>query len=372
MVGAGKTTEATLGWVVAVSVSGETESDPPGVDDVSSGAGEVEGVAAVVLVASGGGGGGGLLAVCSAVAELSGSPPSTGGAADPDEGTVSASEVPLGGVGVQLAAPMTLSALRGVTMGATCFDGNMSAVAVTPHAAAASGPDERTIEAGAVGVQDTTLPAEGAVSELALARGVVTAGVNVVVVVVVVIVAEVVARAGGCDAAAAVAAAATALVTSTEAANEDAREETCCESFPPGGGGSAAAVVAGETIWGETLQDVVSDAESPWTGRGGSDMGEGAGAASEAGVVPSMFDSVDFTLVETEDLESGGALGGAGSAGVGFTLGGDAVVVPVAGSSGAVELGAGGGTAGTKTQGAWGGWAWAGRGGATPWGAAAN
>lgn len=205
-------------------------------------------------------------------------------------------------------------------------------------------------------------------SELAFAGGVFTAAV---IVVVVVTVAEVVARAGGCDVEAKcwLVADAAALVMSTEAADEDDRDETCCESFLAGGG-SAAAAVAGETISGKTLQDVVSDAESTWTGRGEGETGEGAGDALEAGVVPSMFDSVVFTLVETEDLESGGALASAGAAGVSFTLGGDAVVA--AGSGGAVELGAVGGTAGTETQEAEGAWDWAGRGGATPGGAAAN
>lgn len=132
-------------------------------------------------------------------------------------------------------------------------------------------------------------------------------------------------------------------------------------------------VVAGETTSGKTLRDVVSGAESTWTGRGEGETGEGAGAALEAGVVPSVFDSVVVTLVETEDLESGGALAGAGAAGVVFTLGGDAgVVVAAAGSGGAVELGAVGGTAGTETQEAEGAWDWAGRGGATPTPVAAN
>lgn len=201
MGGTGETVEATLGCVEAASRLGETEPDPPGVDDVAT-AGEVEGAAAVALVASGGAGG--LLAVFSAVVELSGSPPSTGGAADPDEGVLSASEVPLGGVGgveVQLAAlatQTTLSTLKGVAMGATRFDGSLSSVAVTLDAASArdSGPDDRTIKAAVVGVQDTTPPAEGVVSELAFAGGVFTAAV-IVVVVVVVTVAEVVARAGG-------------------------------------------------------------------------------------------------------------------------------------------------------------------------------
>lgn len=258
MVGAGETVEATLGWVEAASCLGETEPDPPGVEDVAT-AGEVEGASAVALVASGGAGG--LLAVFSAVVEQSGSPPSTGGAADPDEGALSASEVPLGGVGgveVQLAAPAvqtTLSTLKGVAMGATGLDGSLSSVAVTLDAASArdGGPDDRTIKAAVVGVQDTTPPAEGVVSELAFAGGVFTAAV-IEVVVVVVTVTEVVARAGGCDVEAKcwLVAAAAASVMSTEAAVEDDREESCCESFLAGGG-SATVVVAGETISGETL-----------------------------------------------------------------------------------------------------------------------
>lgn len=237
MVGAGETVESTLGWVEVASCLGETEPDPPGVDDVAT-AGEVQGASAVALVASGGAGG--LLAVV----EQSGSPPSTGGAADPDEGALSASEVPLGGVGgveVQLAAPAAqamLSTLKGVAMGATGFDGSLSSVAVTLEAASArdGGPDDGTIKAAVVGVQDTTPPAEGVVSELAFAGGVFTAAV-IVVVVVVVTVAEVVARAGGCDVEAKcwlVAAAAAASVMSTEAADEDDGEESCCESFLSG------------------------------------------------------------------------------------------------------------------------------------------
>lgn len=232
MVGAGETVEATIGWVEVASCLGETEPDPPGVDDVAT-AGEVQGASAVALVASGGAGG--LLAVV----EQSGSPPSTGGAADPDEGASSASEVPLGGVGgveVQLAAPAAqamLSTLKGVAMGATGFDGSLSSVAVTLEAASArdGGPDDGTIKAAVVGVQDTT----PVVSELAFAGGVFTAAV-IVVVVVVVTVAEVVARAGGCDVEAKcwLVAAAAASVMSTEAADEDDGEESCCESFLSG------------------------------------------------------------------------------------------------------------------------------------------
>lgn len=181
-----------------------------------------------------------------------------------------------------------------------------------------------------------------------------------VVAVVVVAVEEVVARSAVCgdEAKCWVLAAAGPLVSlSTEAADEDnAGEERCRVSFPQAEGGSAVVLMAEEAASEETLQDFGTDVETTWTGRG--EDGEAGGAAAAtvgAGVVSVVSDLV--VVVESS-----------GASGVGFTHGGDAVVVATSvGQPAAVRVGSG--TEGREAKGAW---EWAGRGGVTPGGDVAN
>lgn len=83
-------------------------------------------------------------------------------------------------------------------------------------------------------------------------------------------------------------------------------------------------VTAGVTILDEALEDVVTDVERTLTGKGDDETSEGVLAA---GVVSTEFGFVVVTFVETAGFGSTGALDGEETAGVGFTLGGDATVL---------------------------------------------